>query len=310
LHRRRCRILHLGGGFSPFDKRDRESPFKAVPGFLYGMPKAAPFPVSHSIEAVSGETLQLLRSFFLVLCCSGSLFAQAITVAAAADLSVALAELAGDYQRQTGDTVKLAFGSSGNLLNQVENGAPFDLFLSADEDYPRQLVRASLAESSSFYRYAVGKLVVWVPASSGLDVEHRGINVLLDPAVNKVAIANPQHAPYGRAAEAALRYAGIYDRVANRLVLGENVSQAAQFVESGSAQVGLVALSHAMAPMMRGKGRYWEIPQDAYPPLNQAAVILSRSPHKKQAAKFLQFIKTPEAKAVFERYGFSTPGEH
>jgi molybdate transport system substrate-binding protein len=254
--------------------------------------------------------LRLLTWYFLVLCCSGLLFAQALTLAAAADLSVALTELARDYQKQTGATVKLSFGSSGNLVNQIQNGAPFDLFLSADEDYPRQLVKAGLAEPSSFYRYAVGKVIVWVPASSALDVEHRGINILLDPSVQKLAIANPQHAPYGRVAEAVLRHYGIYEKVADRLVLGENVSQAAQFVESGSAQAGLVALSHAMAPAMRDKGRYWEVPQDAYPPLNQAAVVLSRAAHKKQAARFLQFLKTPEAKAIFERYGFSTPGEH
>jgi molybdate transport system substrate-binding protein len=254
--------------------------------------------------------LKLLASFFLVLACSGVFFGQAITVAAAADLSVALTELARDHEKQTGETVKLSFGSSGNLAHQIQNGAPFDLFLSADEDYPRQLVKAGLAESSSFYRYAVGKVVVWVPASSALDVEHRGINILLDPAVKKLAIANPQHAPYGRAAEAALRHYGIYAEVADRLVLADNVSQAAQFVESGSAQAGLVALSHAMAPAMRGKGRYWEISQDAYPPLHQAAVILSHSAHKKQAERFLQFLKTPEAAAIFERYGFSTPEEH
>ena len=253
--------------------------------------------------------MKLLRSLFLVLFCTGSLFAQTIIVAAAADLSV-LTELTCDYQKQTGETVKLSFGSSGNLFNQIQNGAPFDLFLSADEDYPRQLVKAGLAEPSSFYRYAVGKLVVWVPSSSALDVEHRGINILLDPSVKKVAIANPQHAPYGRAAEAALRHFGIYDKVADRLVLGEDVSQAAQFVQSGSAQAGLVALSHAMGPAMRGKGRYWQVPPDAYLPLNQAAVILSRSSHKDQAERFQQFLKSSQAKAVFKGYGFSAPEGH
>ena len=261
-------------------------------------------------ELFLDKTLKLFKLFFLIFGCAGLLFGQAITVAAAADLNVALTELARMYQQQTGGNVKLSFGSSGNLFNQIQNGAPFDLFLSADEDYPRQLIQVGLAESSSFYRYAVGKLVVWVAASSPLDVERRGINVLLDSSLKKIALANPQHAPYGRAAEAALRHYGIYDKVANRLVLGENVSQAAQFVESGNAQAGLVALSHAMAPTMRGKGRYWQIPQDAYPPVNQAAVIPSRSSHKKQAERFLQFLKTTDAKAVLERYGCATREGH
>jgi molybdate transport system substrate-binding protein len=261
-------------------------------------------------ELFLDKPLKLFKVFFLIFCCGGLLFGQAITVAAAADLNVALTELARMYQQQTGENVKLSFGSSGNLFNQIQNGAPFDLFLSADEDYPRQLIKLGLAESSSFYRYAVGKLVLWVAASSPLDVERRGINVLLDSSVKKIAIANPQHAPYGRAAEAALRHYGIYDKVANRLVLGENVSQAAQFVESGNAQVGLVALSHAMAPTMRGKRRYWQIPQDAYPPVNQAAVIPSRSSHKKQAERFLEFLKTSDASPVLERYGFATPEGH
>ncbi len=232
-----------------------------------------------------------------------------ITVAAAADLNVALSEIAANYQKATGNTVRLSFGSSGNLFNQIQNGAPFDIFFSADLDYPQKLIGAGLAEPSSFYRYAVGRLVLWVPASASLDVEHRGMNALLDPSVKKIAIANPQHAPYGRAALAALRDFGVYDKVAGQLVLGENVSQAAQFVESGNAQVGIVALSHALAPAIKGKGRYWEVPADAYPALEQGVVILSRSPNKKEAAAFVEYLKTTASVAVLRRYGFSLPAE-
>ncbi len=232
-----------------------------------------------------------------------------ITVAAAADLNIALSEVAASYQKATGNTVRLSFGSSGNLFNQIQNGAPFDVFFSADLDYPQKLIGAGFAEASSFYRYAVGRLVLWVPASSSLDLEHRGMNALLDPSVKKIAIANPQHAPYGRAAVAALRHFGLYDKVAGQLVLGESVSQAAQFVESGNAQVGIVALSHALAPAMKGKGRYWEIPADAYPALEQGVVILSRSPNKKEAAAFVEYLKTAASVAVLQRYGFSLPGE-
>lgn len=241
--------------------------------------------------------------------CSAFGWSQGITLAAAADLNAALSELAANYQKQTGKTASLAFGSSGNLFNQIQNGAPFDLFFSADEDYSKQLVTAGLAEPSSLYRYAIGRLVLWVPASSSLDIEHRGMNVLLEPSAKKIAIANPQHAPYGRAAVATLRHFGIYERVADRLVLGENVSQAAQFVESGNAQVGIVALSLALAPALHGKGRYWEIPADAYPVLNQAVVILAHSAHKRDAAAFLEYLKTPEAIAVLQRYGFAVPEE-
>ena len=203
--------------------------------------------------------------------------------------------------------MKLSFGASGALTQQIQNGAPFDLFFSADMDYPRQLIASGDADEASLYQYAVGKLVLWVPADSALDIEHGGMNVLLDPSVKKIAIANPQHAPYGRAAVAALKHAGVYDRVADRLVLGENVSQAAQFVESGNAQAGFVALAHAVAPGMRGKGKYWDVPADAYPPLAQGVIVLSHSQHKKEAAAFLEYIKTKDAAEIFRKFGFTLP---
>jgi len=232
-----------------------------------------------------------------------------IIVAAAADLNAALSEIAANYEKSGGGIVRLSFGSSGNLFNQIQNGAPFDIFFSADVDYPKKLIEAGLAEKSSLYPYAVGQLVLWVPASSSLDVEHRGMSILLDPSVKKIALANPEHAPYGRAAVAALRHFRLYEKVSDRFVFGENVSQAAQFVESGNAQAGFVALSHAMAPGMREKGRYWIIPSDAYPALQQSAVILSHSPKKAEAAAFLQYIQKPEAIGVLRHYGFSVPEE-
>ncbi len=141
-----------------------------------------------------------------------------LVVAAAADLSGALKEVADGDEKQTGVKVKLSFGASGALTQQIQNGAPFDIFFSADMDYPRQLISAGDADGASLYQYAVGKLVLWVPADSALDVEHKGMNILLDPAVKKIAIANPQHAPYGRAAVAALKHAGLYERLSDRLV--------------------------------------------------------------------------------------------
>src|SRR6202162_5040628 len=231
--------------------------------------------------------------------------AQEITVAAAADMSAALPELVASYTKKTGQSVKLSFGSSGNLTNQIRNGAPFDIFFSADEQYPQQLITEELALKDTLYRYAIGRLVLWVPNDSPLDLSKLGIQALLDPSVKKISIATPATAPYGRAAEATLRLFGIYDQVSSRLVLGENVSQAAQFVESGNAQAGLIALSHALAPALKDKGRYWTVPLDAYPTLNQAAVVLSRSKQQDAARTFLEFLRSPEATSLLGNYGFS-----
>ena len=230
-----------------------------------------------------------------------------LVVAAAADLSTALKEISDGYEKQTGVQIKLSFGASGTLTQQIQNGAPFDLFFSADMDYPRQLVTSGDADSATLSQYATGKLVLWVPADSPLDVEHKGLDILLDPSVKKISIANPQHAPYGRAAVAALKSTGMYDKISDRLVLGENISQAAQFVESGNAQVGFVALAHAIAPAMRGKGKYIEVPANSYPPLAQGVVVLAHSQHKKEAADFLAYIKTKPVADLLRKYGFALP---
>jgi molybdate transport system substrate-binding protein len=247
---------------------------------------------------------------FLALLLCASALAQEITVAAASDLSAALPEIVAAYTRKTGQTVKLTFGSSGNLTTQIENGAPFDVFFSADESYPTQLVEKNLAVKDSVYRYAVGRLVLWIPNDVALDVQKLGIQTLLDPAVKKVAIANPAHAPYGRAAEAALKKLGVYDQIATKLVLGENISQAAQFVESGNAQAGLLALSHAVSPNLKDKGHYWTVPLDAYPTLNQAAVVLSKSKQQEAAQKFLDFVRGSEGSSQLKSFGFSLPAEN
>lgn len=230
-----------------------------------------------------------------------------LVVAAAADLSSALKDIADGYEKKTGVKLKLSFAASGALTQQIQNGAPFDVFFSADMDYPRQLVAGGQADAASLYQYAVGKLVLWVPADSQLDVDRKGIQVLLDPAVKKIAIANPQHAPYGRAAVAALKHYGLYDQLADRLVLGESVSQAAQFAESGNAEAGFVPLAHAVAPAMKGRGKFWEVPADAYPALAQGMVVMSHSQHKKEAAAFEEYIKTKEAAEVWKQYGFTLP---
>jgi molybdate transport system substrate-binding protein len=232
---------------------------------------------------------------------------QEIVVAAAADLTAALPQLAAEYTKQTGKPVKLLFGSSGSLSNQIKNGAPFDIFFSADEEYPQQLISEGLAIKSTLYVYAVGRLVLWVPSDSKLDIATLGTKTLLDPSVKKVSIANPATAPYGRAAQAVLRHYAMYDQLSNKLVLGENVSQAAQFVESGNAQAGLIALSHALVPEMKDKGHYWIIPLDTYPTLKQAAIVTSRSKQQAAARKFLDYLRTPEATSLLANYGFNLP---
>jgi molybdate transport system substrate-binding protein len=229
-----------------------------------------------------------------------------LKVAAASDLTFAFKDVVARFQQQTGNHVKLSYGSSGNFYSQIQNGAPFDLFFSANVDYPQKLEAAGLTEPGSVYDYASGKLVLWAPNSSKLDLS-RGLKTLLDPSIRKIAIANPQHAPYGAAAAAALRHAAIYDKIKSKLALGENISQTAQFVQSGNADVGILALSLALAPAMKNSGRYVEIPAADYPPLIQAGVILKSSRNKELAREFLKFLKQPGIVALMEQYGFSVP---
>jgi molybdate transport system substrate-binding protein len=177
------------------------------------------------------------------------------------------------------------------------------MFFSANLDYPKKLEAAGLTEKGSYYQYARGKIVIWVPKDSKLDLT-AGMKVLLDPSVKKIAVANPQHAPYGQAAVAAMQKENIYEKVKDKFVLGENISQAAAFVISGTADVGVVALSLALSPNMKDKGRYAEVPAGEYPPIEQACVILASSKNKDTARQFLSFVKTAAVADVLRRYGF------
>ena len=232
--------------------------------------------------------------------------AEEITIAAAADLNFVFRELVAEYEKSTGDRVRLSLGSSGNFYAQIQNGAPFDLYFSADIAYPRKLEEAGLTVPGSLYPYAVGRIVLWAGKDSRLDLS-KGLEILREPTIKKVAIANPKHAPYGRAAVAAMEQAQVYDRVKDKLVLGENISQAAQFVESGAADVGIIALSLALAPPMQAAGHYWEIPADSYPPLEQGAVILMGGKNQEGAKAFLSFIQGAQGQAMMKRYGFLAP---
>jgi molybdate transport system substrate-binding protein len=231
---------------------------------------------------------------------------QDVRVAAAADMKFAMDDLAAQYGKQTGNKLDVTYGSSGNFFSQIKNGAPFDLFFSADIEYPRKLEAAGLGEPGTLYQYAVGRIVIWMPAGSQVDLARLGWNALLDGRVQKIAIANPEHAPYGSAAMAALKRAGIYEQASSKLVYGENISQAAQFVQSGNAQAGIVAMSLALSPGMQD-GKRWEIPADMHPPIQQGALVLKSAKNKLGARAFLDFVKSDAGRATLAKYGFTFP---
>jgi len=232
-----------------------------------------------------------------------------LSIAAAADLKFALDDLVKEFEAKNPTAkVNVTYGSSGNFFAQFQSGAPFDVFFSADAAYPRKLAEKGLAADDVF-PYAIGQIVVWVPKNSPLDLDKLGIKALLEPSVHKIAVANPEHAPYGRAAVAALKSLNIYDQVASHLVLGENIAQTAQFVQSGAADVGILAHSLVVAPKMHDEGRFWQVPLDAYPRIEQGGVILKSSKNLEVARAFRDFVLGDQGRGVLERYGFSLPGK-
>lgn len=251
-----------------------------------------------------------MKRFFLVVtfcCCAALASAQEIVIAAASDLSSVFPQIAAKFEKETGKKVRINFGSSGQFLLQIENGAPFDVFFSANVQYPQRLESEGLTQPGTIYKYAIGKLVLYVPSGSAVDFA-KGLHSLQSPAVKKIAIANPQHAPYGRAAVEALKNEGLYDGLQNKFVMGENISQTAQFVQSGNADAGIIALSLALSPAMKSAGRFVEVPPSDYSPLEQAAVMLKSSKDKATAALFLAYIRKPEIVRLMSQYGFTLPG--
>jgi molybdate transport system substrate-binding protein len=250
---------------------------------------------------------RIFLTVILASCLAARVEAQSneVRVAAAADLNFAMGELVAQFEEQTGIKVNPTYGSSGNFYSQIQNGAPFDLFFSADIEYPKKLEAAGFADPGTLYRYAIGRIVIWTSADSKLDVAKLGWKTLLDPRVEKISIANPEHAPYGRAAVAALQKAGIYELVRAKLVYGENISQAAQFVQSGNAQAGIIAHSLAISPPMKD-GKSWEIPAEMHPAIEQGAIILKDAKNKDAARAFLQFVRSRKGRAILQKYGFAT----
>ena len=255
-----------------------------------------------------------LNIFTLLLCLlSGSVsisaFAATTNIAAASDLKFALEEVALSFEKQSGQTLTLTFGSSGTFATQIRHGAPFQLFLSADEDYVLKL-QADGYTLDQGALYAVGRIALLAPVSSPLilDGELKGLAALMQQGkLQRFAIANPEHAPYGQRAQEALQHAGLWQDIQPKLIFGENVSQAAQFAISGSAEGGIVALSLAKSPQMAKLGHYVVIPAEWHTPLKQRMVLLKGADATAQA--FYTYLQQPAARAVLRRYGFTLPGE-
>jgi len=232
----------------------------------------------------------------------------ALSIAAASSLRFALDDLVEGFRESHPDTgVAVTYGSSGNFYAQIQNGAPFDLYLTAEINYARQLVDAGLARPESFFVFADGRVALWVPKNSPLDIEAIGLRVLRDPSVRQVSIANPAVAPYGIAAEEALRSGDLYDTVKPKFVLGESIAQALQFVESGAAQAGILALSLVVAPEVAGKGRHVLIPSDVHQRIEHGGVVLTNAAQPGAAESFRAFLMSDAARPVLDRYGLAAP---
>ena len=241
--------------------------------------------------------------------CATSAWADAPVIAGAADLKFALEEIAFKFRQDTKREVKLVFGSSGNFYRQIEQGAPFQMFLSADEGFVFKLADAGKTVDRGDL-YALGRIAIIVPRRSPLkaDGEFKDLSAALtDGRLKKFAIANPEHAPYGRRAEEALKHAGLWERIKGKLVLGENVAQAAQFATSGSTQGGIIAYSLAKAPAVATLGEFALIPDAWHQPLMQRMVLLKGADTTAQAC--YSYLQQPVARAIMKQYGFVLPGE-
>jgi len=247
-----------------------------------------------------------LKLLVIIGLTASSASAEKITIAAAADLKFAMEEIVTGFNKShPSATVQVVYGSSGKFLTQILQGAPYDLYFSADIAYPQELVRQGMA-ASTVKPYGVGRIVLW---SAEQDATKMSLATLADPKISRIAIANPKHAPYGKRAEEALRSSGLWGKVQQKLVFGENISQTAQYVQSGNAQVGIIALSLVLNPELSGKGGYYLIPDTMHNPLEQGYIITKRGADNPLAKVFADYMGSKTARAVMTRYGFVLPGE-
>ena len=241
-----------------------------------------------------------------VLASSQLLQAQTLTIAAAANLKAAMDGLKPAFEaRHPGARLQFSLGASGSFVAQIQQGAPFDVFLAADAEFPDKLAAAGLVAGPSF-PYATGRLVLWIRKDVGLDPAKEGLQVLLNPAVKRIALANPALAPFGRSAETALKAAGLYEAVKAKLVFGENISQAAQYLQTGAAEAGFISSPQALAPALAG-GQAWTVPQQLCPVQKQCGVILRRTAQPALARAFKAYLLGPEAQAILAKLGYGTP---
>jgi molybdate transport system substrate-binding protein len=234
------------------------------------------------------ELRRLLALAVLASCAFAAQAQQPLRAAAAADLEPVLPKILDQFTAQTGIHTEASYKSSATLATAIINGAPFDLFLAADLSFPQRVIAAGRAEEAAPVSYARGTLVLWTRNDTRLHA--LSIDSLRDPALKSVAIANPEHAPYGRAAEAALKHLGLYDTLKPKLVVAENIAQTAQYAESGNAELGFISLTSALTPQLKSAGHYIEVPRDAYPPILQGAVIIKDSANAQAAQRFLDFL--------------------
>jgi molybdate transport system substrate-binding protein len=226
-----------------------------------------------------------------------SCYAQKISVAVSSNALAALKVISAEFEKKTGHVVQISSGSTGKLYSQIVNGAPYDIFLAANEREPRKLENSHIAAPNSRFTYAIGKLVAW---SSDKSLEHvKDINeVLVSKSVVRIAIANPKTAPYGFAAQQVLHKLGVWKQLQSKIVHGDNVSQTYQFAMTNNAQVGFVAKSQILSNINPSKGSFWEVPVELYEPIRQQAVMLSRTTHKALANEFIKFLKSDRVKAI------------
>jgi molybdate transport system substrate-binding protein len=253
------------------------------------------------------------KRFLLAVCLLvpvAPLCAQApLRLAAAADLEPVLPPILAEFQQATGIRTEATYQASAMLTTEIENGAPFDLFLSADLSYPKRLIddgladAAGSADSSTPITYAKGTLVLWERKDSHLPAP--SLELLHDPRLKSLAIADPQRAPYGRAAVAALKSLRLYESLKPRIVTAENIAQAAQFVDSGNADAGLISLTSALTPRLASAGAYFVIPRDLYPPIEQGAVIVSKTTHRAAAHKLLDYLLSAPVQAQLAKSGLT-----
>jgi molybdate transport system substrate-binding protein len=261
-----------------------------------------------TIEAFLIQCKQTLMGV-LMMSLSSVAFAEEINIAAASDLKFAMDEIITQFKKANPvDDINVIYGSSGKMFTQIQQDAPYDLYFSADISYPEKLAAAGFAAGPTT-PYAFGRIVLWSPKAQ-LDASKLSLEDLTRADITRIAIANPKHAPYGKRAEEALRSKNLMDKVEPKLVYGENIAQTAQFVQTGNAQVGIIALSLALSEALSKQGGYWLIPDTLHKPLKQGYIITKRAENNQLAKKFSAYISSAEARKIMVKYGFILLGDN